>query len=255
MAAIQDDLDGLAGARDLPSLLEQVQAAVRLRRRPPPHLAGHRAAVARRADDPAHLRPLRVAAGQGLHGRGVHRRRASPRASRSPSTCRPTGRSRTPSTRSSGCTSSTSAPAGRTRSSARRTCSSPDAIDDARGAARGASPLHARLPPAAALARHREASASPPAPDRASDRTFNENLAKLPELGCVFELQVFPNQLASALRAGGGAPRPDVRADPRRDADRGRAVARRAHASCAHHPNVTSSSPARARSSTASTPS
>jgi predicted TIM-barrel fold metal-dependent hydrolase len=36
-------------------------------------------------------------------------------------------------------------------------------------------------------------------PDRASDRTFNENLAKLPELGLVFELQVFPNQLESAL--------------------------------------------------------
>ena len=36
-------------------------------------------------------------------------------------------------------------------------------------------------------------------PDRASDRTFNENLAKLPGLGLVFELQVFPNQLASAL--------------------------------------------------------
>jgi predicted TIM-barrel fold metal-dependent hydrolase len=37
-------------------------------------------------------------------------------------------------------------------------------------------------------------------PDRASDRTFNENLAKLPALGLVFELQVFPNQLESATR-------------------------------------------------------
>jgi predicted TIM-barrel fold metal-dependent hydrolase len=37
-------------------------------------------------------------------------------------------------------------------------------------------------------------------PDRASDCTFNENLAKLPELGLVFELQVFPNQLESATR-------------------------------------------------------
>jgi predicted TIM-barrel fold metal-dependent hydrolase len=36
-------------------------------------------------------------------------------------------------------------------------------------------------------------------PDRASDRTFNENLAKLPGLGLLFELQVFPNQLSSAL--------------------------------------------------------
>jgi predicted TIM-barrel fold metal-dependent hydrolase len=36
-------------------------------------------------------------------------------------------------------------------------------------------------------------------PDRASDRTFNENLAKLPGLGLLFELQVFPNQLESAL--------------------------------------------------------
>ena len=35
-------------------------------------------------------------------------------------------------------------------------------------------------------------------PDRASDRTFNENLAMLPGLGLVFELQVFPNQLESA---------------------------------------------------------
>ena len=37
-------------------------------------------------------------------------------------------------------------------------------------------------------------------PDRASDRTFNENLAKLPALGLVFELQVFANQLESATR-------------------------------------------------------
>lgn len=37
------------------------------------------------------------------------------------------------------------------------------------------------------------------APDRAQDPTFNENLAQLPALGLVFELQVFPNQLASAL--------------------------------------------------------
>ena len=37
-------------------------------------------------------------------------------------------------------------------------------------------------------------------PDRASDRTFNENLAKLPALGLVFELQVFPNQLESATK-------------------------------------------------------
>lgn len=37
------------------------------------------------------------------------------------------------------------------------------------------------------------------APDRAQDPTFNENIAKLPELGLLFELQVFPNQLESAL--------------------------------------------------------
>ena len=37
-------------------------------------------------------------------------------------------------------------------------------------------------------------------PDPASDRTFNANLAKLPELGLLFELQVFPNQLESATR-------------------------------------------------------
>ncbi len=37
------------------------------------------------------------------------------------------------------------------------------------------------------------------APDRGQDPVFNENLAKLPGLGLVFELQVFPNQLPSAL--------------------------------------------------------
>ena len=68
-------------------------------------------------------------------------------------------------------------------------------------------------------------------PDRASDRTFNENLAKLSALGLVFELQVFPNQLESALELVGAPPRPDVRADPRGHADRRRAVARRAHRS------------------------
>ena len=34
-------------------------------------------------------------------------------------------------------------------------------------------------------------------PERAQDPTFNANIARLPELGHVFELQVFPNQLAS----------------------------------------------------------
>jgi predicted TIM-barrel fold metal-dependent hydrolase len=43
-------------------------------------------------------------------------------------------------------------------------------------------------------------------PDRASDRTFNENLAKLPALGLVFELQVFPNQLESAARLAAAHP-------------------------------------------------
>jgi predicted TIM-barrel fold metal-dependent hydrolase len=37
-------------------------------------------------------------------------------------------------------------------------------------------------------------------PDRGQDPTFNENLSKLPALGYVFELQVFPNQLASATQ-------------------------------------------------------
>jgi predicted TIM-barrel fold metal-dependent hydrolase len=35
-------------------------------------------------------------------------------------------------------------------------------------------------------------------PERGQDPVFNENLAKLPGLDLVFELQVFPNQLASA---------------------------------------------------------
>jgi predicted TIM-barrel fold metal-dependent hydrolase len=43
-------------------------------------------------------------------------------------------------------------------------------------------------------------------PETASDRTFNENLAKLPGLGLLFELQVFPNQLASALELVGNHP-------------------------------------------------
>ena len=38
------------------------------------------------------------------------------------------------------------------------------------------------------------------APDRAQDETFNRNLARLPERGLLFELQVFPNQLDSALK-------------------------------------------------------
>ena len=38
------------------------------------------------------------------------------------------------------------------------------------------------------------------APDRAQDPVFNQNLAKLPALGLLFELQVFPNQLQSAIR-------------------------------------------------------
>jgi predicted TIM-barrel fold metal-dependent hydrolase len=37
------------------------------------------------------------------------------------------------------------------------------------------------------------------APDRAQDETFNRNLAQLPERDLLFELQVFPNQLDSAL--------------------------------------------------------
>lgn len=38
------------------------------------------------------------------------------------------------------------------------------------------------------------------APDRGQDPVFNANLAKLPALGLLFELQVFPNQVESATR-------------------------------------------------------
>jgi predicted TIM-barrel fold metal-dependent hydrolase len=38
------------------------------------------------------------------------------------------------------------------------------------------------------------------APDRATDPTLNENIAKLPNLGYVFELQVFPTQLQFATQ-------------------------------------------------------
>ena len=44
------------------------------------------------------------------------------------------------------------------------------------------------------------------APDRAADPTLNANLARLPSLGYVFELQVFPNQLASATALVGAHP-------------------------------------------------
>ena len=67
--------------------------------------------------------PYESLQGKRLHGRGVHRRRRRRTASRSPSTCRPTGRSSAPSTRSSGSRRSTTARAGRTRSSAPPTCS------------------------------------------------------------------------------------------------------------------------------------
>ena len=65
--------------------------------------------------------------------------------------------------------------------------------------------------------------------DAMLDPVFNENLELLAELGWVFELQVFPNQLA-VRDASWSARHPDlhVRAHPRRDADRGRAVARAA---------------------------
>jgi predicted TIM-barrel fold metal-dependent hydrolase len=43
-------------------------------------------------------------------------------------------------------------------------------------------------------------------PERGQDPVFNENISKLPGLGFVFELQVFPNQLASATRLVGDHP-------------------------------------------------
>ena len=43
-------------------------------------------------------------------------------------------------------------------------------------------------------------------PGRSTDAVFNENLARLPELGYVFELQVFPNQIAYATRLVGDHP-------------------------------------------------
>ena len=91
-----------------------------------------------------------------------------------------------------------------------------------------------------------------PRPDARPGRSTRTSQL-LAELGWVFELQVFPNQLAYAKRAASAPSRPDVRAHPRRHADRGRAVAR---ARCTRSPRPrtsTSSSPARARSSTAST--
>lgn len=43
-------------------------------------------------------------------------------------------------------------------------------------------------------------------PGRSTDATFNANLARLPALGYVFELQVFPNQIAYATRLVGDHP-------------------------------------------------
>ena len=92
-------------------------------------------------------------------------------------------------------------------------------------------------------------------PDRASDRTFNENLAKLAGLGLLFELQVFPNQLESALELVGNHPDltfvlihagMPIAGEPWRDALTRLAPSRQRQRQALR---------ARARSSTASTPS
>ncbi len=180
---------------------------MRLRRRAPPHLARRRAAVARRPDDPAHLRPLRAAAGQGVHDRRVQGRRERQRASASPSTCRPTGASRTRSKRSSGCTRSTSARAGRTRSSAPPTCSRPTRSRPCRRSRRPA-PLMRGDTAAAALARARGRSASPAARPRARTRRSTRTSRGCPELG----LRLRAAGLPEPARVGAAARRrhPDL---------------------------------------------
>ena len=194
--------------------------------------------MARRADDPAHLRPLRGRCRASAytaeeyiadaHATGLHAVRL--RAGQLDA-------GGLASTKSSGCTSSTSAPAGRTRSSAPRTCSSPNAIETLAGAGRGL----------AADARHRlqlhwHDNPRVPlrlGPDRASRPVRSTRTSRgCPSSGWVFELQVFPNQLAYAARAGGGAPRPDVRA---RSTPACRSRASRGARRCAQlsdHPNV-----------------
>ena len=160
-----DDLDGLAGARDLPTLLEQVQAAVS-------YVDAHHhiwpAQDLPWLDGPMIPRifgPYESLQGKAYTAEEYARRRDRRTASASRSTCRPTGRWRTRSTRSSGSTSSTSAPAGRTRSSAPRTCSTPHAVEtlEAQAEAIAADARHAACSCTGTSTRR---SASPAAPDR-----------------------------------------------------------------------------------------
>ena len=151
-------------------------------------------AVAERADDPAHLRALRVAAATRLPGGRVRRRRARRTASRSRSTRRPTGRS----TSSVDEVEWVHEPARGDGLAARdrrlRRPVQPARAGDVRRADRRLA-ADARLPPAAALARRTRRSASPSPPDAMLDPVFNENLERIAERGWVFELQAFPNQL------------------------------------------------------------
>ena len=233
-----DDLDGLAGARDLPTLLEQVQAAVSYVDAHH-HIWPHaRPAVARPGRwSRASSAPTSRCAAR-LHGRGVHRRRHARTASASRSTCRPTGRSSARSTRSAGSTSSTSAPAGRTRSSARPTCSTPNALRDARGAGRGDA-ADARHAPAAALARAPSSSASQPAPDRdarrrRSTRTSSCSPSSARSSSCRSSRTSWPYATQLVARPPGR----HVRADPRRHADRRASRGARRCARWRAYPNV-----------------
>ena len=58
------------------------------------------------------------------------------------------------------------------------------------------------------------------APDRMKDPVFRRNIAALADLGWLFELQVFADQMADAAALVGGLPRCHVRAGPRRNAGR-----------------------------------
>ena len=203
-------------------------AGCELRRRASPHLARRGSPLARRADDPAHLRSLRVAAGQAVHGRGVRGRRAAPtgfgqsvyvQANWKLEDSLERGRMGPRAARAHGLAARDRRLRGPVRRGRDR---------DDRGPARRPRRCCA-APACSCTGTSTRRSASPSGPERGA----GPDVQREPAPSCrrsayVFELQVFPNQLASATAARRRPPRRHVRADPRRHADRGRAVARRA---------------------------
>ena len=197
MLAIRRDIE-LAGARDIPTLLERGEGAVSYvdahhhiwRVQDLPWLSGPMI--------PRIFGPYESLRG-GLPRRGVRRAGAPRTASRSRSTCRPTGRSSARWTRSGGCTRSTSETGWPDA-----IVGSADLFDPQAGATLEAQAKATPLMRGCRLQLHwheHEAFRFAQSRRRMLDPVFNENLELVAELGWVFELQVFPNQLEYAERA------------------------------------------------------